>query len=189
MLASIKASSHKSPPDFASLLRNIARHDHTAFAELYRATSAQLLGVVSSFIGRGYADEIVQEAFVRIWEHAAEFDDLKGSPMVWMKTIARNLALDELRRIRRSSLEDQPEGFEFADVFVDPLARRERTERYAEVIRGLQKLEPQLRDMILLAYYHGATREALARRYGAPTPTIKTWLRRGLKELRERLDS
>ena len=189
LVAYPKAPTYKPSTDLAQLLRKVAHRDHSAFAELYRATSAQMTGLVSRIVRRGDASEVVQEAFVRVWEHAATFDSTKGSAMAWMATIARNLALDEIRRVRRSPLEDSSEGFEFPDTFIHPLASRERTEQYVKLMRSLQKLEPQKRDMILLAYYHGATRKALAQRYSAPISTIKTLLRRGLKELRDGLDT
>ena len=72
---------------------------------------------------------------MRIWEKAGEFDPAKGSPLAWMATIARNRALDEVRRVRPASLEDMPEGFEPAAEEVDPLAARERSERLAALHR------------------------------------------------------
>ncbi len=75
---------------------------------------------------------------MRIWEKAGEFDSDKGSPLAWMATIARNRALDEVRRVRPVSLEDQPEGFEPAAEEVDPLGARERSEGLAGLINCLQ---------------------------------------------------
>ena len=74
------------------------------------------------------AADVLQEAYVRIWEKASDFDPVKGSPLAWMATIARNRALDEVRRVRPGSLEDQPDGFEPAAEDIDPLAARERSE-------------------------------------------------------------
>ena len=71
---------------------------------------------------------------MRIWEKAGDFDPGKGSPLAWMATIARNRALDEVRRVRPGSLEDQPESFEPAADEVDPLAARERSEGLAALI-------------------------------------------------------
>ncbi len=183
-----KASSSDAPY-LAALLRKVAQRDREAFSALYRATSAKLNGVAARIVQRGDASEIVQETFVRIWERAGDYDASRGSAIAWMATIARNRALDEVRRVRPSSIEDMPEGIEPADEFIDPLASRERSEEYIRLMSCLRKLEPERREMILLAYYRGATREALAQRYGAPVATIKTWLRRGLGQLRECLGS
>jgi RNA polymerase sigma-70 factor (ECF subfamily) len=126
---------------------------------------------------------------VRIWEKAGEFDPLKGSPLAWMATIARNRALDEVRRVRPVSLEDQPDGFEPAAEEIDPLAPRERSERLAALVDCLKALDEEKRAVVLLAYYRGSSREALAKRFGRPVPTIKTWLHRSLAQLRDCLAS
>ena len=131
------------------------------------------------------AADALQEAYVRIWEKAGEFDPAKGSPLAWMATIARNRALDEIRRVRPVSLEDMPEGFEPAAEEVDPLGARDRSERLSALMNCLQALDEEKREAIMLAYYRGFSREALAQRMKRPVPTIKTWLRRGLAQLRD----
>jgi RNA polymerase sigma-70 factor (ECF subfamily) len=174
----------------AELLRRVAARDAAAFATLYRETQSKLYGVVARILTRGdRSGEALQEAYVRIWEKAGDFDPSKGSPIAWMATIARNRALDEVRRVRPSSLEDMPEGFEPAADAVDPLAQRDRSERLAALLDCLKGLEAERREAILLAYYRGFSREALARRFDKPVPTIKTWLRRGLLQLRDCLAS
>jgi RNA polymerase sigma-70 factor (ECF subfamily) len=106
-----------------------------------------------------------------------------------MATIARNRALDEVRRSRPVSLEDMPEGYEPAAEFIDPLASRDRQQSYAALMRCLNALEPDKREMILAAYYRGASREALAEKHKAPVGTVKTWLRRSLAQLKDCLSS
>jgi RNA polymerase sigma-70 factor, ECF subfamily len=132
---------------------------------------------------------VLQEVYVRIWEKAGEFDPVRGSPLAWMATIARNRALDEVRRVRPASLEDQPEGFEPAAEDIDPLATRERSEGLAALVDCLKVLDEEKRAVVLLAYYRGLSREALAKRFGRPVPTIKTWLHRSLAQLRDCLAS
>ena len=176
--------------DLADLLARIAARDATAFAALYKETSAKLYGVVARILTRDdAAADALQEAYVRIWEKAGEFDPAKGSPLAWMATIARNRALDEVRRVRPGSLEDLPASFEPAADDVDPLAARERSEGLARLLHCLQALDEEKREVVLLAYYRGASREALARRFGRPVPTIKTWLHRSLAQLRDCLAS
>jgi RNA polymerase sigma-70 factor, ECF subfamily len=176
--------------ELVDLLRRVAARDEAAFAALYKRTSAKLYGVVARILTRGDAGaEALQEAYVRIWEKAADFDPSKGSPLAWMATIARNRALDEVRRVRPASLEDMPEGFEPVADAVDPMAARERSESLAALLVCLGKLDEEKRSVVLHAYYHGASREALAKRYGRPVPTIKTWLHRSLAQLRDCLAS
>ena len=176
--------------DLVDLMRRVAAHDTRAFAELYRRTQSKLYGVVARILRRGdQSGEALQEAYVRIWEKAAEFDPAKGSPLAWMATIARNRALDEVRRARPVSLEELPEGLEPAAEEVDPLGARDRSERLAALLACLRRLDDDRREVVLLAYYRGLSREALARRFDKPVPTIKTWLRRSLMQLRDCLDS
>jgi RNA polymerase sigma-70 factor, ECF subfamily len=176
--------------DLTGLLIRIAARDAAAFASLYKQTNAKLYGVVARILTRGdAAADALQEVYVRIWEKAGEFDPLKGSPLAWMATIARNRALDEVRRVRPVSLEDQPEGFEPAAEEIDPLAPRERSERLAALVDCLKALDEEKRAVVLLAYYRGLSREALAKRFGRPVPTIKTWLHRSLAQLRDCLAS
>jgi RNA polymerase sigma-70 factor, ECF subfamily len=176
--------------DLADLLRRIAARDAAAFAALYKETSAKLYGIVARILPRGdAAADALQEAYVRVWEKAGEFDPARGSPLAWMATIARNRALDEVRRVRPASLEDLPDSFEPAADEIDPLAARERSEGLAALINCLQALDEEKRAVVLLAYDRGSSREELAKRFGRPTPTIKTWLHRSLAQLRDCLGS
>jgi RNA polymerase sigma-70 factor, ECF subfamily len=176
--------------DLSNLLSRTATRDAAAFAALYKQTNAKLYGVVARILTRGdAAADALQEVYVRIWEKAGEFDPLKGSPVAWMATIARNRALDEVRRVRPVSLEDQPEGFEPAAEEIDPLAARERSEGLSALVDCLKALDEEKRAIVLLAYYRGSSREALAKRFGRPVPTIKTWLHRSLAQLRDCLAS
>jgi RNA polymerase sigma-70 factor (ECF subfamily) len=176
--------------DLTRLLSRIAGRDAAAFATLYKQTNAKLYGVVARILTRGdVAADVLQEAYVRIWEKAGEFDPVRGSPLAWMATIARNRALDEVRRVRPVSLEDQPEGFEPAAEDIDPLATRERSEGLAALVNCLKALDEEKRAVVLLAYYRGLSREALGKRFGRPVPTIKTWLHRSLAQLRDCLAS
>ncbi|HEV3044333.1 MAG TPA: sigma-70 family RNA polymerase sigma factor [Roseiarcus sp.] len=178
------------PLDLAALMKRIADRDRAAFAALYRQTQAKLYGVIVRIVSRrDLAGEILQEAYVRIWERAADYDPAKGSPIAWMATIARNRALDEVRRARPIAIEDMPESFDPAGEEIDPLAARERSETLAALMRCLAALDPEKRQIVLLAYYRGSSREALAKRFDRPVPTIKTWLRRSLNDLRDCLSS
>ena len=90
-------------PDLTQLLVRVAARDKAAFATLYKQTHAKLYGVVARILIRSdLAGEVLQEAYVRIWDKAGDFDPAKGSPIAWMATIARNRALDELRRAKPS---------------------------------------------------------------------------------------
>jgi RNA polymerase sigma-70 factor (ECF subfamily) len=174
----------------SQLLNQVARQDRAAFAEVYRATNAKLYGLVLRILHRrDLADEVLQEVYVKIWEKAGEFDARRASPITWMATIARNRALDEVRRKTPTSLEDHPEILEVAsgeEGALDSVLRGEDGKRLSDC---LNKLEPGRRQMIVLAYCDGFTRDDLAAKFGQPANTIKTWLRRSLMQLKVCLGS
>jgi RNA polymerase sigma-70 factor, ECF subfamily len=179
-----------SAPDLAQLVSQVASGDRAAFAALYKQTHAKLYGVIARILIRSdLTGEVLQEVYVRIWRKAGDFDPAKGSPIAWMATIARNRALDEIRRVKPVALEDMPESFEPRAEEVDPLAARDRGERLTALMRCLSRLDEEKRQIVLLAYYRGFSREALARRFSRPVPTIKTWLHRSLAQLKDCLSS
>lgn len=167
----------------ATLLRRVAAQDKAAFAEVYSATSAKLYGIALRILKRrDLADEVVQDTFVRIWQRAGDFDPQKASPISWMCAIARNRALDEVRRKQAASIEDHPEVMEFpAADSGDPLVLGEEAAKLKEC---LERLDPDKRQMVLLAYCEGASRDELAAKYSEPVNTVKTWLRRSLAQLK-----
>ena len=91
----------------ASMLGEVSRGDRAAFARLYEASSRKLYAIVLGIARRReLADDLLQEAYLRIWQDAAQFNPLRSSPMTWMATIARNCALDETRRAASRPTED-----------------------------------------------------------------------------------
>jgi RNA polymerase sigma-70 factor, ECF subfamily len=172
--------------DLSALLRRVAARDRAAFSALYDVTSAKLYGVVVRILHRrDLADDVLQEVYIRIWERAVDYDAGKGSPIAWMAAIARNRALDEVRRKAPVSIEDAPETLEVASEEPSPLDNLNQSQDMQRLARCLDGLEPDRRDMVVLAYRQGLSREELAERYGRPVPTIKTWLRRSLAQLRD----
>ena len=171
--------------EIGELMMRVARQDKEAFAELYRATAGKLFGIALRILRRrDLAEDILQEVYAKIWQRAGEFDAARASAITWMATIVRNRALDEVRRKPDLSMGDLPEGFEPVAETSDPLGAHEQGENLGRLLACLEKLERSKRQMVLLAYCHGLSREALAARYNAPVPTIKTWLHRALAQLR-----
>lgn len=184
-------ANESSAADLTALLARVAARDRDAFAAVYRATSKKLWGVVVRILPRrDVAEDVLQDVYVRIWERAGSFDPAKASPITWMATIARNRAIDEIR-IRRpvSSIEDAPQALNLADTGLDPLDSAQQSDELRRLQMCLEGLEPERREMVLLAYYSGLSREELAKRFAHPVNTIKTWLHRSLAQLRECLGS
>jgi RNA polymerase sigma-70 factor (ECF subfamily) len=174
------------PADLVSLIAAVAKGDEAAFERLYVATRAKLYGVVLRILRRQeLAEEIIQETYVKIWNSAGQFNPELASPITWMTSIARNRAIDLVRKKSEASIEEEPDAMEVAADSPDPLARREMTEELKRLLECVGRLEPDRQRLVLLAYYNGWSREQLAKKFAAPINTIKTWLRRSLLDIRE----
>ena len=177
-------------PGLVLLLKQVAAKDRVAFESLYSATSAKLYGIVLRILARrDLADEVVQEVYVKIWERAGDFDAARSSPITWMATIARNRALDEARKKAPVSLETMPAGFDVASDAPLALDMMMQDEDGRRLFNCLQGLDAEKREVVIQAYLHGMSREALSQRFAKPVSTIKTWLHRSLAQLKDCLGS
>ena len=178
------------PAELVWLMAAVAKGDQAAFERLYAATRSKLYGVALRILRRSdLADEVIQESYLKIWHNAGTFDPKVASPITWMVAIARNRALDLVRKKGETSIEEEPAAMEAAGEEQNPLARREMTEELRRLLGCLGQLEEDRRRMVLLAYYSGWSRDQLAAKFDAPANTIKTWLRRSLMQIRECLGS
>lgn len=173
------------------LLAACALNDRQAFSRLYEMTSAKLYAVVLRILTRDeWAQDCLQEAYIKVWNRAESYRPQLASPMTWMATIARNQALDLLRRrhreVREADTEDFPE-----EVDQDPLPQEklQQTDEGRRLNRCLEQLKSQQRQIIALAYFKGLTHDELAARTDTPLGTVKTWIRRGLEQLKRCLES
>ena len=175
----------------AELMARCALRDQRAFADLYRQTSAKLYGVAIRILRRNdWAEEVLQESFVNIWNHIVEYSAARSAPMTWMTAIVRNRCLDWLRRpnLERGDedydllVEAMPEDAAGPDIALghsrDALALAE----------CLKQLSGNQRQTIMLAYAHGLSHGELAEHLKQPLGTVKTWIRRGLERLRGCMD-
>ncbi len=176
----------QTPAELTSLLASVARRDEAAFERLYEATSAKLFGVVLRILKRqDLTEEVIQDAYVKIWNSAGQFNPGLSSPITWMVSIARNRAIDVVRKRSEISIEEEPAAMDVASETPDPLARKDMTEELKRIMECVGQLEPQRQKLVLLAYYNGWSREQLSRKFDTPLNTVKTWLRRSMVEIRE----
>jgi len=174
-----------------SLLAACTLNDKRAFAQLYEMTSGKLYGVVLRILDREeWAQDCLQEAYVKIWNNASSYRPHLAAPMTWMSSIVRNQALDLLRRRRREVLQSEPEKL-LEDTAGDaiPLDNLQQTEEGKRLSNCLDQLKSQQRQVIALAYLKGLTHDELASQTGTPLGTIKTWIRRGLAQLKGCLET
>src|SRR5215469_14021214 len=151
------------PAELVWLIAAVAKGDEAAFERLYAATRAKLYGVVLRILRRqDLAEEVVQEAYVRIWKSAGQFNPGLASPITWMATIARNRAIDLMRKKRETLIEEESSETEAVADSPDPLARREMTEELKRLLECIGRLGPERQKLVLLAYYNGWSREQLA---------------------------
>lgn len=176
--------------ELKELLERTAAGDEIAFAELYKRTSAKLFGVALRICGnREIAQEALQDSYVKIWNNAGNYNPSIASPIAWMATIARNRSIDLKRsQAERVSAGASPVDDNMVSGAEDPLAATELSEELRDLMRCLGQLPEDRREMVLLAYCAGWSRDELAARFARPVATVKTLLRRSLALLRGCLD-
>jgi RNA polymerase sigma-70 factor (ECF subfamily) len=181
-----------SPPDalaerLAGLLAQCALKNQRAFADLYTLTSAKLFGVSLRILRRqDWAEEVLQECYVSIWNHAGDYAAARSAPLTWMTSIVRNRCLDWLRR---PHAEATGEEYEIAveswqDDAAGPLEQLMKAGEAGALSHCLAQLEAKQRQSIVLAYFHGLSHSELASHMKEPLGTVKTWVRRGLERLK-----
>ena len=185
---------HASAPTDVSLLQRIVARDTAALAELYDRHSRLLFGLIMRILrDRMEAEEMLQEAFVRVWARAETYDPQVGGPQPWIVRIARNLAIDRLRARRtRAALDTSaagghPEEVPASDIH-SPEAVVLGVERRQALNGALAGLPAEQRQLIEAAFFEGYTHNELARRFGLPLGTVKTRIRTGMIAMRQRLE-
>ena len=177
--------------DYEAALNACARGERQALHRLYQQESARLLGVVQRIVrDKALAEDVVHDAFLKIWTGAARFDASRGSGRGWIFTVTRHLALNRLRNGSREVPMDEDvdddhqaqatlEGWqETGDAFdwrVNP----------GRIHACLEQLEPVRRNCVFHAYVDGYSHQEIAVKIGAPLGTVKAWIKRSLKALRE----
>ena len=179
------------PSGLGTLLIEVAGGSRNAFESLYRATSSKLLSIcVRVLTDRTEAEDVLQEVFTTIWHKAHQFDPMRASPIAWLAMIARNKAIDRLRAQPARSL---LAPIEFADDIADSSATPLQTAVSADERERLEacmgQLDARRQTLIRAAFFDGSTYEELAQRISSPLGSVKSWIRRGLLQLRGCLES
>ena len=158
------------------LLSQVALRDRKAFEALYQLTSTRLFNVIVSVIkDEQQAADILQDGFVKLWHGRQRYPI--DHPWAWLCQTMRNLAIDELRRKRLNG--------EQLIIQQEVIEENEETLVHKELHRCLQTLEIEKRNAIVLAYQHGLSHQEIVQHIKAPLGTVKSWVRRGLQELKK----
>jgi RNA polymerase sigma factor (sigma-70 family) len=189
--------------DLAALLARAGLGDRAAFATLYERTSAHLLGVVMRIQrDRAQAEDILQEVYVNVWRASRGFDAAQSQPLTWLTSIARNRAIDSLRRqqtqpqlrsLQRADDDDTGDGGDAYDNVADeaggPLELLSQAADARALSACMQGLSAQQRQSVALAFYDGLSHSEVAEQMRQPLGTVKSWVRRALLALKTCLDN
>jgi RNA polymerase sigma-70 factor (ECF subfamily) len=175
------------------LMSHIAEGQETALAVLYDRYATAVMGLAFKMVReRAIAEEIVQETFYRVWDKSHAFHEYKGSFTSWLFRIARNLAIDSLRRqkVRPQAVESEQEQ---EHIERTSASRADVVEAVWTAIKqehvqtAVTQLPEEQRQVIELAYFNGMTRREIAAETGVALGTIHTRARLALQKLQQAL--
>ena len=187
--------------ELSGLLSRAGLGDRAAFATLYERTSAHLLGVVLRIQrDRALAEDILQEVYVNVWRAAQSFDAAQSQPLTWLTSVARNRAIDSLRRAHAQPLlkthlttTNDDEETDVYDTVADdapgPLDLLSRASDARALGRCMDGLNAQQRQSVALAFFDGLSHAEVADSMRQPLGTVKSWVRRALMSLKGCLDT
>ena len=186
--------------ELSQLLARAGLGERAAFATLYDKTSSHLFAVVLRINrDRGQAEDVLQEVYVNVWRSASSFDAAQSQPLTWLTRIARNRAIDSLRRAQTqpqfennyatASEEDNDVYDDKADDAPGPLDLLSQASEARALTNCMQDLSAPQRQSVALAFYDGLSHAEVAEKMGQPLGTVKSWVRRALASLKGCLES
>ncbi len=173
----------------ADLLARIAHGDERALAELYDAMSSLAYGLALRIVGDAdTAEDVVQDAFMRVWHRADRYEPSRGAARPWLLRVVRNVAID---RLRTADARSRAETRSQTDVALAPVSERPedtvgRAERARVLRAALAELPADQRRAIEIAYFEGLSHSEIATREKMPLGTVKTRIRDGVLKLKEK---
>jgi RNA polymerase sigma-70 factor, ECF subfamily len=171
------------------LIEAVGRGSQIALKRLYELESRRLYGIALRIVQRPeIAADVLQEAFVQIWQNAATFSAERGAGAAWLTGIVRFRALDAVRKFGREVLTDDPALGEAA-IEPDVMEKIDAAAEAGALQRCLKLLDDEQRRCIVLAFVNGLSHSEISERIKAPLGSVKSWIRRGLLTLRRCLQS
>jgi RNA polymerase sigma-70 factor (ECF subfamily) len=162
--------------------------DAGALEELYDRHGDLLYSLALRIVGRpAEAEDVVQEAWLQIWNSASRYDSSRGPVAAWLVTVARSRAIDRLRKLGSRSRAETAAGMDPPAPAEDASAGASQGQIRDRVEAALASLPPQIRQVLELAYFGGLSQTEISSRLGAPLGTVKSWTRQGLLRLREQV--
>jgi RNA polymerase sigma-70 factor (ECF subfamily) len=174
------------PFDYEAAVQACARGERYALRALYQREAHWLLGVAQRIVrDPQQAEDVLQDAFIQLWQHASTFDATLGSARGWIYTLVRHRALKALRDSGREQTMDPQDLAELADSQQQSAEGEPRALDSDSLERCLQRLDEARRACVVHAFVDGLTHEQIARRLNTPLGTVKSWIRRSLASLKE----
>ena len=176
-------------PGDARLAERLMAREEKALREVMASYGGPVYGMARRVVAEpGFAEEVAQDTFIALWRRPGAYDPDRGSLQSFLLGVARNKAIDLVRR--EESLRRTKDALvNEAEATSEPVARIEGIEERDAVKSALQQLSPVQREAIVLAYFGGRTYRQVAEELGIPEGMAKTRLRDGLMRLRELLAS
>ncbi|MDX6496522.1 MAG: hypothetical protein QOE17_2508 [Gaiellales bacterium] len=157
------------------LLALTARGDREAFSRLYDMYSGVAYSLAVRIVrDRDLAADVVQDAFVTVWNQAAKFEASRGQPSSWILTLTHHKAVDMVRREQRRRAEPLDDGAELVDSAPPVEEKAWQGVAREQVRQAMQKLPDPHREVLELAYFAGFTQSELAERLSLPIGTVKS---------------
>lgn len=161
--------------------------DQQAFSYLYDNYAAALNGIIYRMVEeRELAEDILQEAFIKIWNNFSSYDTGKGRLFTWMLNLTRNLTIDTLRSKGYKKQAKISGDENSVSNYTDDSKIAERFDAMG-LRKQLINLKPEQRTIIDLAYFSGYTQDEISKEMGIPLGTVKTRMRSAILELRKML--
>ncbi|MEO7941376.1 MAG: sigma-70 family RNA polymerase sigma factor [Burkholderiaceae bacterium] len=176
--------------ELTHLLDRVSLRDALAFKQLYELCSPKLFGLAIRVMdNRSWAEEVMQDAFLVIWRTASDYRGSLSPPMAWMGLIVRSRGLDHRRRRarqhgRQTHALDTVVGDSVAADIPSPMDAAQASEQASALHQCLRQLGNRQREVVTLAYVRDLSHSELAAQLQLPLGTIKTWMRRGIEQLR-----
>lgn len=169
-----------------TLLEKIASGDKAALAALFDTHAGRMVAVARRIVRRqDLAEEVVQDAFVAVWQRAGQYDPARGNAIGWLTVIVRNRALNLLRDGSRMEHHDSETLADLGDRLADAHSAFDALAERDALRACLGRLDEMKRSAILLCYVTGLNHGEVAATLKAPLGTVKAWIRRGTIALQE----
>lgn len=172
--------------DLNAYFKQLQKHrSQKTFKKIYQLSNVQLFSVILRILRRReLSEDCLQEVYVKVWHRLESYQEEKSSVMTWMSRIARNHAIDFLRKGKLPIIDD----FELSIISDEQLSLLDlvnNQQANAQLNACLQQLKPEVMQVLMMSYFNGLTYENIAKTLNSPVNTVKTWVHRALPTLKK----